>query len=214
LVAANVLHSATNASLAAINTTLAATNASIAATNVLIAASNASLAQIITNTDSTSIYSARNGNVGGFATKVINAITTSTDTYSSGDNIGGIITCSNILRTAAGTAVLNEIQIFSTETQSIACTIDIWSSSPTGSFVNNTAQTMTGTQASWLGQATFLITDFVTTGTISRAHLKNLGIILNNTTGRNVFYTIVTTGTPAWTGGTTGFYVSMGTKQD
>ncbi len=173
-----------------------------------------SMRVLINATDSNSIYLSRNGNVGGFTTKIYTTITTSTVTYTAGDNLGGIITVTNALRTTAGTGALTDLQIWSTETQSLACTVDIWSASPSGSFVNNTAQVITGDQAVWLGSVTFAASDYITTGTIVRAHLKNLNIPISGQAARSIFLTIVGSGAPAWTGGTSGFYLTAGFKRD
>lgn len=214
---------ATNASLAAGNASLAALNASMTAntaTLTLIKKNNDTLAQslrqIIVNSDSASIYAARNGNVGGFTNKIRNSVTTSTTAYSIGDNIGGIISAGSLMRTSGSTGSIIDFQIWSTETQSFACTVDFWSASPTpgGSFTDNSAESISGNQATWLGSISFSKSDFVVTGTICRAMAKNVGISLVGQAAKTIYYTIVTSETPTWTGSTTGIYTTIGVKQD
>lgn len=156
-----------------------------------------------------------NNNVGGFTKKILNTVTTNAIAYSIGDNIGGINTITNASRTNAGTGTLTDIIVWSKEAQTFNATIDFWSASPgAGSYVNNAAQTIVGDEAVWLGSATLSTTDFITTGTISRAHLKNLNITLGNQAARNIFFTIVTTSAPTWAVGTTGVVIVTGVEQD
>lgn len=204
----NSVYSSRNNSLISTNTTSLA----------LVKKSNDTLAQslrvIINSVDSNSVYLSRNSNVGGFTKKIINTITTNTVTYSSGDNIGGIGTITNAARTTAGTGTLLDIQIWSTESQTFACTVDIWSASPSGTYTNNGAEAITGDQATWLGSISVSGSDFITTGTIARAHIKNVNLDFGGQAAKNLFFTIVTTSTPAWTASTTGFYLVTGFKQD
>lgn len=159
-----------------------------------------------------------NQNVGGFTKKIINTITTNTVAYSSGFNIGGINTITGASRTNAGTGSLLDLQIWSTETQTFNCTVDIWSASPSGTYTNNSAQRVNGDQAIWLGSISVAGTDFVSVGTgtagITRAHIKNVNLDFGGQAAKNLFFTIVTTSTPQWTLGTSGLYVITGFKQD
>jgi len=175
---------------------------------------------ITTNTASLAVLKAKLDTVNqnlryvGFKTKVLNSITTSTTTYTSGDNVGGIITCTNALRTTAGTGELTDFMIWSTETQTLSGVIHVWNASPSGTYTNNAAAVIAGDQTKLLGVITFGATDFTTVGAISVAHIKNIGIPISGQAARSIFYTITLTSTPSWTATTTGMYTTAGFKQD
>lgn len=175
---------------------------------------------ITTNTASLAVLKAKLDTVNqslryvGFKTKVLNSITTSTTAYTSGDNVGGIITCTNALRTTGGTGELTDFMIWSTETQTLSGVVHFWNASPSGTYTDNDAAVIAGDQTKLLGVITFGATDFTTVGAISVAHIKNLAIPISGQAARSVYYTITLTSAPTWTATTTGLYTSAGFKQD
>lgn len=152
-------------------------------------------------------------NVGGFTKKVSNPVTTNTVTYNSGDNMGGILTFTNAIRTSSSTGIVNDWHFYSTETQTFTAVIDLWAASPTGTFTNNSAQVLND-PTNWLGSFSVGASDWVTTGTVATASLKGLSISVYAATGTNIFGTIKLTSAVAYTASTTGGYSKIGIMQD
>lgn len=167
------------------------------------------------STASTGTVNVSGGNVGGFTAKKTTAVTTNTVAYQSGDNFGGIIPVPLAVRNSSGTAILNDIVIWSTESQAPSITIDIWSASPTGTFTNNSAQVINDV-TNYLGSINVSASDYVTLGTISRATISGIGLAVFASSGQNIYSTIVATGSgsPVWISSTNGFTVKYGLLQD
>ncbi len=158
------------------------------------------------------------GNVGGYTGKITNAITTNTVAYSNGDNVGGIITVPLAVRNASGTAIYNDISLYSTESQTPALVVDVWSASPTGTFTNNSPQVVNDA-TNWLGNITISSSDYVLTsgGTVARACIKGIALATFGDGSKNIFLTIAitsATGAPTWTASTTGMTIKSGLLQD
>lgn len=154
------------------------------------------------------------GNTGGFTFISINSITTKTTAYVSGNNVGGIyfISC---LRSNGSTGIIEDITIFDNNAQNAPLTIDFWTASPTsGTYNDGVAEVIAGDASKYLGTITVLNTDYITTGTASRASLKGIGLgVTGVISSTKVWFTIMTTGTPTYTT-TSGLYVKETVLQD
>lgn len=140
-----------------------------------------------------------------FGDKIGNTITTSVaPDYVSGDNVGGINTIVNVVRANQAIAILNDIVIWEKNNQKPELTIDYWDASPSGTYTDNAPEVIAGDQSKWLGSVRILTGDYITQGTISRASLTNLGLLLETTGGaRDIYFTIAVHSTYT-SGGTTG----------
>lgn len=153
------------------------------------------------------------GEVGGKVVRTTSNITTSATAYSSGDNIGGIVTVTGALRISGGNGFINAIEIWDIAAQSAAITIDFWDASPSGTYTNDAAQVIAGDSAKWLGSVSIASGDYVATGVVSRATLKGLNIPIVGNASTSIFMTLVTTGTPTY-GTIAGLFVKLGIIQN
>lgn len=168
------------------------------ATLALVKKNNDTLAQslrtIINSVDSSSVYLARNGNVGGFTAKILNTITTSASPdYSSGDNVGGINTLTGAVRISGGSGTIQDIIIWDKDAQSPSLVIDYWNTSPSGTYTDNAAEVIAGDHAIWLGSVSISSADFITQGAITRASIKGVGLNIKALGSANIYFTISTT---------------------
>lgn len=154
------------------------------------------------------------GQVGGDSDKISNTIvTTNGSAYTAEDNIGGINTITNALRTSGGTEVLIDVLIWDKDDQKAALQIDYWDASPSGTYTNDAGQVIAGDSAKWLGTVEIAAGDYKTTGAVAKASIKNIGLVLKGDASRDIFFTIKTTETPTYTS-TSGLIVSHGLLQD
>jgi len=150
---------------------------------------------------------------GCIITKISNTIPTTTSAYTSGDNIGGVITCSGALRTNGGTAIIQDISIWDLSNQKSNITIHFWNASPSGTYTDNAAEVIAGDQAKYLGMYNITAADYVTVGAIATANLDYVGVVLQGgTTSSDIFYTIVTTSTPTYAANA--LIIKLGILQD
>lgn len=111
------------------------------------------------------------GNIGGYTSKIAFAPTTSATAYTANDNIGGIITLSNALRTITSTGIIESISVWALNNAAPNLYIDFWDASPSGTYTNDAAQIIAGDQLKWMGMAEILTTDWKQTGVISRCSI-------------------------------------------
>lgn len=152
-------------------------------------------------------------NSGGFSEKLSIAVTTSTTAYSANDNIGGIQTLTNFLRTSGGTGIVNGISLWALANQKPNLYIDFWDISPSGTYTNDIAQVISGDQASWLGHVEIGAGDWKDTGTISRVSKTGLGVIVKGNASRNIYMTIQDK-TGVTFGSAAGLFYKIGMLQD
>lgn len=140
------------------------------------------------------------GEVGGNTTKPSTTPVVSTSQYTSGDNVGGIVTIENAVRVSGGSEVLMSVDIWDKDNQKAAFTIDYFSASPSGTYTDNLAQVMAGDHANWLGSVIVNATDYVTQGAIARASIKPVSLPIIAAAGQvRIYYVISTTSTPTYT---------------
>lgn len=201
---------ATVAGLATVASTVGVNTATLA----IVKQKNDTIAQ-----NTRAINSAVTGTLSAFTYnkiyKISTSVTTSTASYSSGDNIGGIITLTNVARYTAGQAELYDFEIWDNENQKPNLTIDFYSASPSGTYTDNAAQVMTGDGGVWLGSISVTSEQFTTTGGIARykASISLLTMLMHGSASRNYFMTITTTSTPTYSNAN-GLIIKTGFKQD
>jgi len=115
--------------------------------------------------------------MGGKTDKISNTITTSSGVaYTSGDNVGGIITITDALLKVDGTAILFDVEVWDKDDQKAPLTIDYWNASPSGTYTDNAAQVIAGDFAKWLGRVDVVEEDYETTGAVATAIIRNIGL--------------------------------------
>jgi hypothetical protein len=154
------------------------------------------------------------GAVGGNSDKLSFTITTTNGTaYTANDNMGGIVTLTSLLRVSGGTEVLEDIILWSKENQKPNLYIDFWNASPSGTYTNDAAQVIAGDDAKWLGMVEVSVSDWLDTGTISRATLRGLSILLKGSGSTSIYMTIQTKTAITYTS-VSGMVVKVGVLQD
>lgn len=207
----------TNQSLRLVNTNLAATNATIGINTASLAVIKTKQDTIAQNTRA--INSAVSGTLSSYSydkiSHVVSAIATSTDAYSSGDNIGGITTLTNVTRGAALSSELISISIWDNENQKPNIVIDFYGTSPSGTYTDNEAQVMAGDAGVWLGSISVTSAQFVTQGAIARYTISYNLVheIFSGSASTSYYMTISTTSTPTWASAN-GLVVKTSYKQD
>jgi hypothetical protein len=158
------------------------------------------------------------GNVGGFSTK--HTVTLTTDgLYASGDCVGGKIQAADIMRPGKATAVLQDIEIWDNSNQKAPLLIDFWFSTPGGTFTDNAPSAPAGADVTYyLGTVQVTAANYITTGTVARATLTGLGLVLRGGsaagTTRTFYITITTTGTPTYGANNSSLYLKLGILLD
>lgn len=132
------------------------------------------------------------GNVGGFTALSSSTITTSASPdYSSGDNVGGIITLTLSSRSSGGTGVISDLVIWDKDAQVPDLVIDYYDASPAGTYTDNSAQVMAGDHGVWLGRVKIYAADWETTGAISTVSIP-VAIAFKTVGGTSLYFTIKT----------------------
>lgn len=144
-------------------------------------------------------FSANLGQVGGMTVKpVITPTVSSGVAYSIGDNVGGIMTITNLMRKTGGSGVVLDVCMWDKDKQNIPGVIDFWSASPSGTYTDNAAEVIAGDHAVWLGSLVINQADYLVTGAVSRL-TKQIALSLIANASANIFATFVATGTGALT---------------
>ena len=136
--------------------------------------------------------------VGGYTKVAVVPITTTNGTaYASGDNIGGILSIANAVRNTAGTGFICDLQIVDINNQRPTVEIDFFTSSPTGTYTNDAAQSFATADALlYLGKVNVATADYTTQSGgsalvgIASKTLQNIPFVCAATT---LFFTIRTT---------------------
>jgi hypothetical protein len=142
------------------------------------------------------------GQIGGTTALITVVPALSLTAYSSGDNIGGKLTLSNAVRIAAGTGLLQSIQVLDRIGQNPALEIILFDSDPSAStFTDNAAFAVTSPDAlKELGRVSVSSSDWVTVGTRGRATLRGVGLVIACASGRDLFAALAVNGsTPTYT---------------
>lgn len=201
---------ATVAGLATVASTVGVNTATLA----IVKQKNDTIAQ-----NTRAIYTAITGTQSAYSYdktyKISTSVSTSTAAYTSGDNIGGIITLTNVARYTGGSAQLTEMEIWDNENQKPSITIDFYSASPSGTYTDNAAQVMAGDGGVWLGSINISSESYTTTGGIARYKLpiSVLTAYMYGSASRNYYMTITTTSTPTYSNAN-GLIIKTGFKQD
>lgn len=153
------------------------------------------------------------GNTGGFTSKVLFAPTTSAGAYTANDNIGGIISLEDALRTSAGTGLIDSISLWALANQAPNLYIDFWNASPLGTYTNDSAQVIAGDQAKWLGMVEIAAADWKSTGVINRVSTRPTNFGVTAATGTTIYMTIQDK-TGITLGSTAGLFGSVTFLQD
>lgn len=140
------------------------------------------------------------GNMGGFTTVNKQQPTISTSAYSSGFNVGGILTLGTAFRGNGGTAILESLTISDKSAQAAPFTILLFDAALTGTATDHSAYTVNASDVpKMVGQVVVANSDYTTTSTAAVAVKSGLGIALqNNESTKNLYAVIVTTGTPTY----------------
>lgn len=154
------------------------------------------------------------GSVGGNTEKINFSVTTSATAYTANDNIGGVITLTDILRINGGTGVIEDIDLWCLANQKPNLYIDLWLESPkNGTYLNDNPQIITGDQFLWLGHIEVSSSDWKDTGVISRCSLRGLGLVVKGKTDKNLYLTLQDK-TGVNFGSTSGMYGKISILQD
>lgn len=154
------------------------------------------------------------GSVGGNSEKVSVSVTTSAGAYTANDNIGGVITLANLLRTSGGTGVLQGIDLWALGNAKPNLYIDFWDASPSaGTYTNDSAQIIAGDQLKHLAFVEVAAADWKDTGVISRCNLSGLGKLLKGNASRDIYMTIQDK-TGVTFGSVAGLFVKVSVLQD
>ena len=172
------------------------------------------MAGIQTTAAASSQTSAFGGNVGGFTyvPQVIPAITAGS-AYAAGNNIGGLLTYANALRTPRQSGILENVTIMDRGNQKSAMDLLIFKAPPGGAFTDKSAYTpVTGDDALLIGRVTIAAADWVTYGSKALVTEAALGIAISST-GPNLYCALISQGTPTYAT-TTDLVINLGILQD
>jgi hypothetical protein len=123
----------------------------------------------------------------------------STDAYAANDIVGGKITLTNAMRTAAGTGSLDFLSLVDTSKQNAPMYIHLFKADLAGTYNDNAPEAVTAADwLNWLGCVSILATDYLTKATASLADLGGIGLKVKATSSPNLYALIVTTGTPTY----------------
>lgn len=151
------------------------------------------------------------GNVGGYTAKPQSTLSAD-GLYAAGDNVGGLKSFT-AFRTGQNSGVLLDVTVWDTQTQNANLTIDFYLASPSGTFTNNAPQVMSD-PVKYLGSVNITSSDYITTGSISRASVTGVNLPIVTAAGvTTVYYTVVTSSTPTY-GSNQTVYFSFGILQD
>lgn len=157
------------------------------------------------------------GNVGGFTSKVQSTISVSGSSYDANICVGGVQTAT-FVRTAAGTAVINDLTVFDPSNQKQSLVIDFWNTNPStesgSNFANGATTTFANTNyIGYLGSITINTGDYITSNGKARATITGLSLTVSGNATRQVFYTITGSNTSPVTY-TQNLYLTFGILQD
>lgn len=149
------------------------------------------------------------GNVGGYTDKqtfTVNA----TSNYTVGDCVGGIIPIASLKRNGINNFIIYEVTMFDENGGSPNLNIDFISNIYyTGGAVDHVQTDLTGNTTRYVGSVQISSSDWIQTGTITRASIKYVGIIC---TGLELI-AVITTGS-AVNYGSGGLTMKLGVLQD
>lgn len=130
------------------------------------------------------------GAAGGNTSKIAFAPATSATAYTANDNVGGIITLTNLLRTSGGTGLIDTVSVWLLNNAQPNLYIDFWDASPSGTYTNDAAQVIAGDQLKWLGTVEIAVSDWKQTGVISRCTVNPPKFGVKGNGSANIFMTI------------------------
>lgn len=138
-------------------------------------------------------------NVGGYTGTSTLTVPTTTPAYTYSDNVGGILTFTNAVRSNGGTSTLNEISIWDLSNQKSSFTIHFWDASPSGTYTDNSAEVIAGDHAKFLGHIKVNAADYTTVGAIATVDITGLSKgILCASGSTSIYATIYIEGTPTY----------------
>jgi DNA-binding phage protein len=145
------------------------------------------------------------------------SVTTSiSPAYSSGDQIGSVITLNEVVRGFYKTSVLLSAVVVDKDKQASALDVFIFSESPTVTSVDNGAFSVSDSEASskLLGVISIAATDYKDTALNSIAAVGNLGMLVSPTLeSRSLYAVVVSRGTPTFAS-TSSLTLTLGFMKD
>jgi len=160
----------------------------------------------ITQVGSTNVNATVSGNgflpVGGWSTKVAQAVTTTAVTYTTGQVIGGLLTLADVTPNNDQRFLLQSVSVNCKSNQTIQLDVIFFNANPSGSTITNGSALAIVTADYDKISEVVHITDWTALNTTSFAQADNLARLLSPTSGSaNVYACIVARG--SLTSGTT-----------
>lgn len=156
------------------------------------------------------------GSVGGTTAQITPSLTVSTTpAYSSGDNVGGKLTLSNIVRVSGGSGVIQSLLVVDASNQKAAFDVLLFNADPTNTtFTDNGALTINSADvAKIVRRISVAASDYVTVGGVAVAEIAVGGKPIVPASGTTMYAAVVTTSTPTYAA-TTALIVRLGVLQD
>ena len=127
----------------------------------------------------------------------------STSAYTSGNSVGGKLTLSNACRSKGGAIILNDIVVTDEANQKAALTILFFNQPLVGTVADFATPALIPDINNCIGKVTVAAADYVTLGSDSAAVAQesSLNLLLYNAetvATQNIYFIIITTGTPTY----------------
>lgn len=152
------------------------------------------------------------GNVGGYTTTIVPAVTVQAAAYAANDVVGGTITVPGVVRAAGSTAIWHSVQICDRAEQEAELLVLLFDRNPANATTTDNAPfAFGGSDANLLGKAS--LATWSTTGGSSVATEANLGIPVKPVAGLDLYAVIIAVGTPTFAA-TNDLVLRLGFLQD
>jgi hypothetical protein len=154
---------------------------------------------------------------GGKSLLIKSPITTSAGAYSSGDCVGTIQQLKDVVTVVNGTAILKSIQVKDTAAQSAALTILIFDSLPLGATTTDNSAFVWGSGTAFtqeIAKINIAATDYESIDSKSIYDSDAFSQVLKTNGGLDLYYVVITTGTPTYAANSTTLSINFGFLQD
>lgn len=136
--------------------------------------------------------------VGGWSARVAQAVTTTIATYTTGQNIGGLLTLTSVTPNADQRFILQTVSLACKSTQTVPIDVIFFTANPTGSTITNAAALVIATADYDKISEVVHISDWTALNTASFAQADNLARLMSPTSGSaNLYAAIVARGSIA-----------------
>ena len=127
-------------------------------------------------------------------------VTVTAGAYHANDNIGGLLTLTNVAESPGVGLRLTQISVVDSANQKAQLEFLFFSSNPSAStFTNNDAPVIHANDVSkYLGRVAVMASDYLTVGAKAVACVSNIGLALVANASRNLYCVILTPGTPTY----------------